>query len=187
MLVVLDVTDSQTAHVVESSTKSDGIGNIRRTSLEASRRIIILGMLNGHVLDHIATTLPWLHLVEQGLASIYRSDTVRTVDLMSAEHEEISAKRLHINRSVGDGLRTVNQDRNLMRVCDVDDTLYIVDCAESVVHMTDRDESCARCDDTLELSEVEITVLISRNSVQCSAAFLTDALPRYDVGMVVEF
>ena len=72
-------------------------------------------------------------------------------------------------------------------MCDVDDALHIVDCAKGVVHMTDRDESCARCDDTFELSEVEVTVLVCRNSVQRSSAFLTDSLPRYDVGVVVKF
>ena len=72
-------------------------------------------------------------------------------------------------------------------MCDVDDALHIVDCAKGVVHMTDRDESCARCDDTFELSEVEVTVLIRRNGVQGCSAFLTYALPRYDVGVVVEF
>ena len=110
MLVVLDVTDSQTAHVVESCSESDGIGNIWRSCLETCRWHIILSMLDGHILNHVTATLPWLHLIQECLTAIDYSDTVRTVDLMSAEHEEICTKCLHIDWCVGNGLRTVNQD-----------------------------------------------------------------------------
>ena len=71
-------------------------------------------MLDGHVLDHVTTTLPGLHLVEQLLATIDYADAVRSVDFVAAENEEVGTQLLYIHWRVGNGLRSVYQNRNLM-------------------------------------------------------------------------
>ena len=83
MFVVLDVADAKTTHIVEGGTQSDGISHIGRTSLESCRWHIILRAFDGHILNHVATALPRLHLVEQVLATIDHTDTVGAVDLMT--------------------------------------------------------------------------------------------------------
>ena len=110
----LDITDAQATHVVECSTQSNSIGHIRCTSLKTSWRLIVFGVFYSHILNHIATTLPGLHLVEQFLTPVHHPDTVRTIDLMAAEHEEIGSQLLHIHRGVGDRLCTVDEHRNLV-------------------------------------------------------------------------
>ena len=79
----LDVADAEMAHVVEGGTETDGVGHVGRTSLKASRRHIVLRAFDGHVLDHVAATLPGLHLVEQVLTTIDHTDAVGTIDLVA--------------------------------------------------------------------------------------------------------
>ena len=151
MLVGLNVANAQMAHVVEGGPQSDGIGHVGCSGFETCWRHIILRALYRHVLDHIATTLPGLHLVEYVLAAIHHADAVGAIDLMAGEDEEVGAELLHIDRRVGYRLRSVNQHRDVVRVGDVDDALHIVDGAEGIVHMTYTHETGAGCYLALEL------------------------------------
>ena len=81
--MMLDVTDAEMAYVVEGGTQSDGVGHVGRASLKTSRRHIVLRALDGHVLNHITTTLPGLHLIEQVLTTIHHSDTVGAIDFVA--------------------------------------------------------------------------------------------------------
>ena len=79
----LDVADAEMAHVVKGGTESDGIGHVGCTSLEACGRHVVLRAFDGHVFDHVATTLPGLHLVEQVLTTIHHTDAVGAIDLVA--------------------------------------------------------------------------------------------------------
>ena len=186
VLMVLDVADAEMAYVVEGSPQSDGISHIGCTSLEAGRRYVVFRAFDGHVLDHVASTLPRLHLVQEFLTAIDHADAVGSVDLMTAEYEEIGTELLHIHRRMGDALSTIDEHRDVVRVGDVDDAPHIVDGAEGVVHMPHADEPCARCDESLELREYQVTVFIRRDSLQSTTLLLTDTLPGDNVCMVVE-
>ena len=73
-----------------------------------------------------------------------------------------------------------------MRVGNVDDSSHIIDGAKGVVDMAYGDETRAGRDESLELREYQITVFIRWNSTQGGTSLLSNALPRYNVGMMVE-
>ncbi len=81
--MVLDVTDAEMAHVVERSTQSDGVGHVGCASLETGRGDVVLCTLNGDVLNHVTTTLPGLHLIQELLATIHHTNAVGAIDLMT--------------------------------------------------------------------------------------------------------
>ena len=186
VLVRLDVADAEMTHVVEGCTQSDGVGHVGCTSLKACRRHVVLRAFDGHIFDHVATTLPGLHLVKQILATIHHTDAVGAVDLMTGEDEEVGSQLLHIHRCVSNRLCSVNQHGDVVRVGDVDDTLHIVDGAERVVHMTHRDKAGAGRDDALELGENQVAVLVRGDGLQRSPFLVNHLLPRHDVGVMVE-
>ena len=134
--MVLDVADSDMSYVVKGGSQSDGIGHVGCSCLEPRWRYVVLGTLDGHVFDHVATALPGLHLFQQFTAAIDHADAVRAINLMSAEDEEVSPQLLNVHGCVGNRLGTVYQYGDLMCVGDVDDARHIVDGAERVVHMT---------------------------------------------------
>ena len=105
---------------------------------------------------------------------------------MTAEHEEVSTQSLHIDRRVGDGLSTVNQHGDVVRMSNLDDTLHIVDGAEGVIHMAHADEPRTRRDDALELRENQVAILVGGDGAQCGTLLLSHALPGHDVGVMVE-
>ena len=105
---------------------------------------------------------------------------------MTTEHKEVSTKSLHIHRRMGYRLSTIDEHWNLVRVGNVDDSSHIVDSAERVVDMSHADKPCARRDESLELREYQVTVFICRDSAQGGTTFLSNTLPRYNVGMMVE-
>ena len=73
-----------------------------------------------------------------------------------------------------------------MTMCNINDTLNVIDSAEGVVHMTYTYETCARGDETLELREDKVTVLVGRYCLQGTALLMANLLPRHYVGMVVK-
>ena len=114
VLMVLDVADSDMPYVVEGGSQSDGIGHVGCSSLEPCWRYVVLGALDGHVFDHVATTLPGLHLFQQFPTSIDHADAVGTINLVSAEDEEVCPQLLNIHGCVGYRLGTVYQYGDLM-------------------------------------------------------------------------
>ena len=88
---------------------------------------------------------------------------------------------------MGDGLSTVDQHGDVVPVSDVDDALHVVDGAEGVVHVTHADEPRARRDESLELAQDEVAVLVRRDGLQRGTFFAGHLLPRHDVGVVVQF
>ena len=83
MLMAFDVVDAHTLHEVECITESDGIGNVGCASLESGWRHIELGALDGHILNHVASTLPWWELFEPFFLSIHHTDARWTINLVS--------------------------------------------------------------------------------------------------------
>ena len=93
---------------------------------------------------------------------------------------------MHIDRRVSNGLCTVDEHRDVVPVGDVDDTLHVVDGTERVVHMSHADEARARRNESLELAQDEVAVLVRGDCLQRGTFFASHLLPGHDVGVVVE-
>ena len=88
---------------------------------------------------------------------------------------------------MGNALRSVYEHGYIVRVGNLNDTLHVIDSAERVVYMTHADKPCAGRDDTLKLREYQVSVTVSRDSLERAAFLMAHLLPGYYVGMMVQF
>ena len=73
-----------------------------------------------------------------------------------------------------------------MSMGNIDDPFHIVDGTEGVVHMSYADKARTRGDQSFELREHQVAVLISRNRFQRTAFLMAHLLPGHDIGMMVQ-
>src|SRR5271166_1175000 len=82
--------------------------------------------------DHIATTLPRRHGLQQIEFAVNHSDSRGPKNLVPREHVEVTVKSLHVHRHVRDGLGAIEQHTCAVTVCDLDHLTSRCDGSESV-------------------------------------------------------
>ncbi len=177
---------AQSRHVAQRGGQTDGIGHVGRARLEACGRLVELRLLDGHVLDHVAPTLPWRQEVQPAALAVDDTDARGGVNLVAAEDKEIGVEGLHINGRVGYALRAVHKDGDATAVGRLDDARHVVDGAEGVVDVPHGDELGAWREQSLILVEQEITVGADGDGHQVGALLLAHLLPGHYVGVVVQ-
>ena len=71
LLVLDDVVASELFNEVDSGAEANRAGNVRGAGLETVRRLLVFGLVEGNVQDHLAPTLPGRHrLQESRLADV---------------------------------------------------------------------------------------------------------------------
>src|SRR5690606_12672939 len=96
MLVSRNRIKAYRLYVTNGGIQRDHASYIRGTSLETLRYISIGTALETDGVDHVATTLPWRHVLEQIVACVQGAHAGRTVQLMPRKHIEITIYVLHI-------------------------------------------------------------------------------------------
>ena len=92
---------SSALHPIERSAETDGRGDRRRPSLEASRRRPEGRLLQRDLLDHLAAGHEWRHRLEQLAAAPQHADAGRPVGLVAGKGIEIDAELAHVDGPVG--------------------------------------------------------------------------------------
>ena len=64
MLVACDVDDANSVQIIDSRAQSNRIGDAARAGFKALRRRLVERLLEGHILNHVAATLPRWHLIQ---------------------------------------------------------------------------------------------------------------------------
>ena len=82
--------------IVQCRAQADGIGDIAGAGLEARWRPVVLGVLEGHVGDHVAAALPGRRFLQHVAAAVHGADAGRAEHLVAGEHEPVAAERLHV-------------------------------------------------------------------------------------------
>ena len=109
MLVARDVVHANPIQIVDSSAKANGVSDVSSARLEALRRLLVDGLLEGYVLNHVSTTLPRWHVFENFRLAVDNTDACRREDLVAGEDKKIAVQRLHIHAHVGDRLRAIKE------------------------------------------------------------------------------
>src|SRR5437016_648249 len=98
LLMFENVVTSELLDEVDRRTKADRAGDVRRPRFEPVRRLLVLGLLEGDVEDHLAAALPGRHCRQQLIAAIERTDPGRPVNLVAGQRVKVAAERLYIDR-----------------------------------------------------------------------------------------
>src|ERR1700685_3041772 len=101
MLVGGDIFHPDSAHVIDRSSESNGIGNVAGTSLEACGRRLVGGFFERTVGNHVSATLPWRHGVEHVELAENYADSCGPKNFVPGEYVEVAIESLHIHGHVG--------------------------------------------------------------------------------------
>src|SRR5208282_2839177 len=138
MLVGGDAFHSDLFYIVERRAQPHGIGDVAGPGLKARRRLLVSGLLEGDVHDHIAAAMPGRHGVEQVHLSVNNADSGRCEDLVSRKYVEVTVERLHIHPHMGDGLRAIDQDARAVAARHLYHLARWCDGSESVRYVAER-------------------------------------------------
>ena len=95
--------------IVDRRAEPDRAGDVGRAGLEAVRRLLELGLLEGDVEDHVAAALPGRHRRRAARSGLQHADAGRPIGLVAGEDVEVAAERLHIDRQPRRRLAAVDQ------------------------------------------------------------------------------
>ena len=159
--MLVDALEADVGQVIDRRSESDRVDVRTRPGLELPRQLVPLGHRDRHAADHVAAVEEWPHLLEKSRPSPHRTRPGRREHLVAAEHQEIRAKSLHVDRGMRHGLRGVDDDRRADGVRLRRDLLDRVDCAEAVRGVRDGEEFRALAQ-------------LRRELVPAQAAFIVD-------------
>ena len=104
---------------------------------------------------------------------------------MAAERVEVGAERLDVDRDVRRGLGPVDQHERARLVGELDHVADLVDRAERVRDVRERDQLGLEAQEDLEDVEAEDAVVGDRDELEIAVALLDEELPRDEVGVVL--
>ena len=184
MLISGDGRNPHTDQIIDRRPEPDHSGDIRSARFKFLRGVLISGLLESHVPNHMAAALPWRHCLEQRRFSIERSDARGPKDFVSREYEEISVERLDIDRQMWRRLCAIHQHRHPTSVSQCDDFFDWIDGPERVGNMSHGDKLGSRAEQLWELLEDQFTAVIKGHDPEGRASLSGEQLPGYDVRMM---
>ena len=179
-----NIVHSQTTNIAQGFRQSRTSYIIRRSGLKLERQFVESRLFKRHGSNHLPSSLVRRQLVQPFFLAIQDTDTGRTVNLMTGEHIELGIQILHIHFQMGNGLRSVDQYRNLVIMGFFSDLLYRIDRTEHIRHMCNRDKFCPFRKKTTERIHAQLAFFIHRNHFQRDPFTGSLYLPGNDIGMV---
>ena len=171
--------------VVYGGTQSDRVANGRCPRLELPGDVVEVTPPEVDLADHLAAGQERRHRLEQLAAGPQRARAHRAEHLVAAEHVEIRADRLDVDRDVRDRLGPVDQHQRARLVGELDHLADLVDRAQRVRHVGERDELRLEPQEDLEDVEAEDPVVGDRDELEVAVALLDEELPRDEVGVML--
>ena len=134
---------------------------------------------------HLSTTLIGGHGIAPLLFTIQHTYAGRSVHLVCREYVEIGIEALHIDSKVGNALRTVYLDGNVVGVSISNSLFYGVDCAQYIRCMHYADQSRTLGKEVAKCLHVQLAALIDGDDTQFYIFTTLQQLPRNNVGVVL--
>ena len=135
LLVLGDVIHAERRDIIDGFSQTMGSYIIRSTSLELERQLLESGLLEAYTLDHFATSLVRRQLLKPFFLAVKHTDTGRTIDLMTAESEEIAIHVLYIHCEMRSTLSTIHYHRHTMLVGNLNHLFHRIHRTEHVAHL----------------------------------------------------
>ena len=137
LLVLGNVIHAERRNIIDGFCQTMGSYIIRSTSLELERQLLESSLLETYALNHFATALIRRQLVEPFFLAVKHTDTGRTINLMSAESEEITIHILYIHSEVRSTLSAIHHDRHIVLMSYLNHLFYRIHRTEHVAHLGD--------------------------------------------------
>ncbi len=185
VLVARDIGDAHAIQVIDRRAQTDRISDVVCTGFKALRRRLIERLLEGNVLDHVAYTLPWRHVVQHLGPPIQHADSGWGKDLVSGEDVEVAANRLHIHAHVRNCLRASDQHACAVTMRGLNHLLHRQDRAQRVGDMSDRDQPRFWSQQLLVLIEQHLAGVVHRSNAQACTLFRAEHLPGNYIGVML--
>src|SRR5262245_9701646 len=184
-LVLPDGIHAELLEVLRGHTQPDRVGDRRRARLELPGNVVPLAPSKVDLADHLAAGEERRHRFEQLAPGPQRAGAHRGQHLVAAERVEVGAEILDVDRHVGHGLGTVDQDEGAGVVGRLDHLLDRVDRAQRVRDVGERDELRLQPEQNLEDVESEAAVVGDRDELEVAVLLLDEELPRDEVRVVL--
>ena len=152
--------------IVDRRAQPHGVGDVARAGLEACRRRLVEGPLEGDVLDHVAAALPRRHRVQQVPLAVKRRRCRSARTPCAREHVQVAVERLHVDRHVGHGLGAVDQHQRAVAVGQLDHRRDRRDRPERVRHVGERHDPRPRAQQPLVFVEHHLAAVVDRRHAQ---------------------
>src|SRR5262249_19144082 len=140
----------------------DRLDDRGRAGLELVGRLAIDDAVLEYFPDHLAAAVERRHGLEVLVFSVEHADAAWAIKLVTGQRIEVAADILHVDVEVNGGLGTIEQYRNAARMGAADHLFDWHHSAQHVRHVGDRHHPGARREQTLELVEEKVTVVVDR-------------------------
>ena len=110
------VRHADAQQVVDGGAETDDAFDVRRAGFVAKRRLERLEAVVGEQRDHAAADVAEPELGEPVAAHVQHADAVRPEHLVAREPQEVDVERMHVDRQMRDGLRSVDEHGDAGRV-----------------------------------------------------------------------
>ncbi|MCY1203121.1 hypothetical protein D9M72_146200 [compost metagenome] len=185
VLVGGDGFQADRAHVPDGGAKGDDAGDIGGARLELVGQLVVGGLAERDLANHVPAALVRRHGIEQRGLAVEHADAGGPVKLVPGERVEIAIEGLHVDLEVRHGLGAIDQHRDAMEMRQLDDVSHRVDGAKRVGEVRQRDQPGARAEQLRELLQHQLAGIVDRRHLQQGAGALARQLPRHDIGMVL--
>ena len=155
--------------VVERRAQAHGVGDVAGAGLEARRRWLVDGLLEGDIHDHVAAALPRRGVVEHVGLAVDHADAGGGKTLWPGEDEEVAIERLHVLAHVGDRLRAVDQHARAVAMSHLHHLARRGDGAQRVGHLGKRHDPRARTEQLFVLLQNHLAAIVHRRDAQARA------------------
>ncbi len=143
-------------------------------------------LLEGDLEDHLAPTLPRLHLLKPLAPRDEGADARRPEHFVRGKDVEIAAEAVEGNRKVGSRLCAIHQSGYPLRARKGDELGHRIDRAEHIGNVRESEEPHRiACEHPGRPLEVEHALLIHGHGHEPRAASAAEHLPRHEVAVVV--
>ena len=187
VLVGGDPLPAEGRDVVERCPEADRVGDVGRAGLELGRWLGVGRVGEGHILDHVAATLPGRERPLSFLRHEHGADAGGAEDLVAREHVEVAADPPHVHRKVRHALGPVDEHAGAAGLRHAGHQLHRQDRAEAVGGVRDRDHLRERREELRVGLEDHVAAVVDRHHADHGAGSLGHHLPGHDVGVVLEF
>src|SRR6266545_113851 len=175
------------AQVLHRRAQTDDPRDGRRAGLEAPGKIVPLGVIDPHFLDHLTPAPRGLQPVQHLAEPVENANARRSQHFVAGEHVEVRPQGGQIQGQVGGTLGTVEQDEGSGLVRPPDELGHGIDGSEDIRDVGHGHQPGSWREKPPERLHVEEAFTDHRHRFEAGAAIPADHLPGNQVRVVLHF
>ena len=185
-LVACNLLGRQALQKLYSLRQADSSDIVRCSRLEFQWQRCVGSLCERHLIDHIATSHIWRHLVEQFSLAIQHAYSRRTIEFVSRKCVEVAIESLNIHPTMNNTLTAINHNHCTHRVRLCDNRCKVRASAERIRGLRNRHYLGAFVNQSIERIEFQCATIIHRDYSQLRTLALGSQLPWNNIRVVFD-